>query len=386
LLNHRTWQLLVPLACAATAGCGPSWHFAYDEGLRQARSQERDLLVFYKDPLDVRSGQVGDALNAPPVRRLIEQKVLCVLVPSYAPNRSFVAQYGVHDTPALIVIHPDGTYHSFDGVHTPEEMQAFLASAVSPGRTPEVNPRLPAGQRFDYFNIYEQARETARRQNRRLFIIYKWWLDPQSTELIRRVSKPEVARYLAESVKCILDWDHIPNREHVRQYGVAGYPALIIVEPDGRSRILSGLPAVDRIIPFIVSAHGPSAQGGEDGGASPRIVWYSDPDAAGVVAQRTGRDLLFFFHSDVSAVSAAAARILDLPDLQPLLSTVVNCRLEWNNRPSRDLMARYGVPSAPACVLLRRDGSFAVLRGHVSVESVTALILGDSSSNSTPGG
>jgi len=368
---------MVVLSAGTVGGCGPAWHYNYDDGLRQARRDGRDLLIFYKDPMDVRSGQMRDALESPTVRDALNGKVRCVLVPSYAPNRSFVAQYGVHDTPALIVVHPDGTYHSLDGIQSPESVASFLSSANAPGQQPDSNPRLPRGPTFEYFNIYERARETARVQNRSLLIIYKWWLDGPSTELIRRISKPEVARYVADAVKCILDWDHPPNRQYVHQYGVGSYPALIMVQPDGRYRALTGLQSVDRIIPFLVATHGGGEVLGQEQGDSLRVVWYSDPNAANVVAQRTGRDLLYFYHSDVSAVSTAASRVFDQSELQPLLSTLVSCRLEWGSRESRELMGRYGVQSVPACVLVRQDGSFGVLQGHITADTVTSLIVGE---------
>ena len=78
-------------------GCAPEWQYAYDEGVRQSRREDRDLVVFYKDPLEVQSSRMRDVLQSPQVAPLIRNMVRCLLVPSYSPNRSFVAQYGVHE-------------------------------------------------------------------------------------------------------------------------------------------------------------------------------------------------------------------------------------------------------------------------------------------------
>ncbi len=234
------------------------------------------MLVFYKDPLDVRSRFLRDALESPQVERQTEDMVHCLLVPSYPPNRSFVAQYDVLEAPALIVIHPDGTYHRLKGAHNAEEVATFLASSEPPGRRPEVNPRIPQGNTLDYFNVYERAVEHARRQNRRLFIIHKWWLDPASTELIRRVSKPDVTRYLADAVVCILDWDYVPNRGHLRAYGVTSFPAIVMQERDGRYRALSGVPTVEELIRFIVSSRGEESAAASEEAATSRVA---DPAA-----------------------------------------------------------------------------------------------------------
>lgn len=361
----------------ATVGCAPQWQYAYDESVRQARREDRDLLVFYKDPLDVRSSRMRDVLQSPEVRPLTDVMVRCLLVPSYPPNRSFVAQYGVQETPAMVVVHPDGTYHKLDGVRSAREVRAFLESAKPPGMEPDQNPRIPRGQTLEYFNIYERAVEKAQRQNRRLVIIYKWWLNADSTELIRRVSRPDVARYFADSVNCILDWDHIPNRSHVRKYGATSFPAIIIVESDGRYRSLTGLPNVDQIIRFAMSTH--SAEGPMDSRdrqrAETQVVWFTDYTAASLVAQRTDRDLLVFYHLDTSAISSAVVRLLDDPEVRPMLASVVNCRLDGSNRSARDWVARFGVNSVPACILVRPDGSFDVLTGHITAEDLRGLIL-----------
>lgn len=376
MLRSRCWVAAVFLL--GTTGCGPAWRYAYDEGLRQARREDRDLLVFYKDSLDVRSSRMRDVLETSAVQRLMLPMVRCVLVPSYAPNRAFMAQYGIQETPAIVVVHPDGTYHALAGVRPAQEVGSFLESARAPGKEPDLNPRIPQGQAFAYFNIYERAVEKARRQNRRLVIIYKWWLDPDGTELIRRVSRPDVARYFADSVNCIMDWDHIPNRSHVRKYGVTSFPAIIIVEPDGTFRSLTGVPSVDRIIRLAMSSRlsGEPAAANRGPDDKPPVVWFTDYDAASLAAQHTGRDLLVFFHSKVSAVSSAVAGLLDQPGLRPLLASVVNCRLDWSQRSNRERLARFGVKSVPACVLVRPDGSFEVLSGQVTADGLRAFLKG----------
>ncbi|MEE9295014.1 MAG: hypothetical protein V3W34_08675 [Phycisphaerae bacterium] len=245
--------LFIVSVLAVVSGCGPHWEYNYDAALRQARRSDRDVLVLYKDPLDANCGQVCDILESPEVASRFSDKVWCMLVPFYGPHRHFVAQYGVAEAPAIVVVHPDNTYHTLTGVHSAERVIAFLESATAPGLTPKLDPRVPRRVALDYFNIFERARDQAERQNRRLFIIYKWWLDPDSTELIQRIRRPHVARYFQETVNCILDWDHVANRRHVAQYGATGFPAMIMVEPTGRHRVLNGLHSDEEIIRFAVS-------------------------------------------------------------------------------------------------------------------------------------
>lgn len=257
--RRRGGWIVAALLVVGASGCGPHWLFSYDEAVRQARRLDRDLLVLYKDPLDVDSGRMRDILESPAIAGRYADKVWCMLVPFYAPDRKFIAQYDITEAPAIVVVHPDKTYHALPGVHDAEVVARFLANARSPGRVPKVNYQVPRQTRFEYFNVYERALEKARRQNRTLCVIYKWWLDPKSNELIHRITRPHVVRYFTDNVNCILDWDHVPNRRHVARYGVREYPAIIMVEPDGRFRVLRGLRRDEEIIRFALGRRGDGA-------------------------------------------------------------------------------------------------------------------------------
>lgn len=259
---------LVGFSAAWLWGCGApasNWQFDYDQAIHQAREAERDVLILYKDPLETRSGAVRDILESPEMAPRIGHKVRLMLVPYYAPNVRFMSQFGITEAPAIAVVHPDNTYHALAGVHTADEVASFLESAKGPGKQPTLDPQIPRQQTIEFFNTFERARDKAARQNRRLFIVYKWWLDAQSTELIRRITTEHVARYFSESVNCILDWDHAPNREHAARYGVREYPAMIIVEPDGSFRMLPGVPSDEAIIRFATARHAGSAPSSRTG-------------------------------------------------------------------------------------------------------------------------
>ncbi len=354
-------------------GCAPRWHYAYDEAQRRARRDERDMLVFYKDPLDVRSSRMQDELMSADVWPIANSMVRCMLIPSYRPNRAFVAQFEVQQPPALIVVHSDGTYHALQGDRSPEEIRSFLASAQPPGQVPNLNPRIPQGEAIEYFNVFELANEKARRQNRRLVVIYKWWLHAESTELIRRLSQPDLARYFSDSVNCLLDWDYVPNRAIVARWGVNHYPALILVEPDGRYKSLVGLPSVESIVGFMVS-HGERPEREAPASSVPQVVWFGDFDAAKLVAQRTGRNLFVYFHADGTPASDSASRLLRHPALQEMLASQVNCRMEWSNQNTRALAGRYEINSPPGCLLIWPDGTHATLVEPVTVSAIQDLI------------
>jgi len=110
--------------------------------LRQQRSQ-RDLLIFYKDYLDVTSGDVHTALNSPEVKTMTGDMVRCILVTDYEPDRAYVAQFGVQRAPALIIVRTDGTYHARVGPMSADDIVGLLASATEPGKTPNRDPYIP---------------------------------------------------------------------------------------------------------------------------------------------------------------------------------------------------------------------------------------------------
>jgi hypothetical protein len=240
-------------------GCGPTasgWWLSYDEAQRAAQAQNQTLLVFYKNPFDPESGRMESVLELPAIRAQTRGMLRCMLLTEFEPNRRFVAQYRQDRAPALIVIHPDGTYHARGGPLSPEDTAQFLQSAAPPGSRPTLNPALPRTYEYRWINIYEDAVQEARRKNRKLLIVYKWWLSSESNELIRRIDQPEVARHFVDSVHCILDWDFIPNRQHAARYGVEKLPALILVQPDGTYDTLVGLHEISRIVRFAVESRG----------------------------------------------------------------------------------------------------------------------------------
>jgi hypothetical protein len=244
----------------ALTGCGPGvagWVLSYDEAQKAAQARQTGIVVLYKDHLDPQSGRMEDVLRDPRVTPLLSGKVKCLLLTDFEPNRRFVAQYSVEDPPALIVMHPDQTYHARSGLMSVEQAAEFLKSAVPPGTKPQINPQVPRTYEYNWLGIYEDALGQARRQNRPLLIVYKWWLSSESTELLRRLSRPEVARHFADMVHCILDWDYTPNRKIMADLGVNKVPAMVIITQSGASYKCVGLVEIKDIVKFAVSARPP---------------------------------------------------------------------------------------------------------------------------------
>lgn len=363
------------LALAGLSGCGPHWVYTFVEAENLARPREKPIFVCYRDPFDPVSGRMFDILSTPEAGDLVKNMVCCTLVTEYDPNRRFMAQYGCNDAPAMVIIHPDGTYHSRPGpLDDMQQLRAFVESAKPPGQKPNVDIQIPRPSDWVVRaeGDYEVAVQKAKRQNRKMIVVYKWWLDASSTELLRRLLRPEVAARTTETINCVLDWDYIPNRAFVSRYGVTQFPAIIVVHQDGSHQAHNGLASTEEIARFLTRALTSSGSGGAGARssvssptASGGYSWISDFQQARSQAQRSGKGLFIFYRSSLSDESSHMAQLLETPDVARLFSGVVQCRLDWSESRNRDLMMEFNVPRAPGFVVMRPDGAFSSRYGTV---------------------
>lgn len=410
------WITACLLVAMSSVGCGPAWVYTFNEAERIARPKEQPILLFYRDHLDVRSARINEALEQPETMRLIEGYVPCSLISAYDPNRRYVAQYGVLAPPALIVIHPDGTYHALQDVDDPVKIRAFISSAKPPGLKPSIDQAIPRPTDFliRAEGTYETAVDLAQRQNRKMMILYKWWLDADSNELITRMSRPEIASRCTETINCVLDWDFTPNRKHVAKYGVTKFPTIIVVHQDGSFQKREGLGNVQEIASFLSTAL--SSQGGQRPGARPprpqssspqasrppttkpqspisrgptpdkqppaatsrsnrppKINWLTIHDQARIRAQREGRGLFVFYEKALDETSMRMSNLLDSSAARTILSDTVNCRLNEADQSAASTMRLYGVTHAPAFVAVRPDGTSRARRGSLTITDLRRL-------------
>ena len=255
----RCWlTVLVSATLCMAAGCAPVWHLEYGEAETIARTAEQPMVVFYKAPFDVQSSQLQTVLEQPAMAPLLKGAVRCMLTTEFPPDRKYVAQYGVLRAPAVILIHRDGTYHAYQGPPSQDTLTTFFAQAKPPGAKPDLNPQIPRAIDYRWEGIYEDAVSKAQRQNRELFIVYKWWLSAESTDLLNIcLTRPEVARHFTETVNCLLDMDYLPNRTHMRQYGVTKVPSVVLVHRDGTYHAHSGEMTAEQLIRFVSTSKPP---------------------------------------------------------------------------------------------------------------------------------
>lgn len=337
------------------------------------------MLIFYKAPLDRQSSLMEDVLEHGRAQPLLAGKTLCMLVNEYPPHRKYVAQYGVAQPPALVLVHPDGTYHRYDGPADLQHIGDFLVSAKAPGDRPKLSPQIPRTIDYRWEGNFEEAQAKAQRQNRELLIVYKWWLSGESTELIATFdSRPEVARHFTETVNCLLDMDYLPNRIHVRKYGVTQVPALVLVHRNGTYHAHTGPMSADQIVRFVSQARrsrgkAPRADFAQRMQTRAGYSWYTDFTRAAAHARNRGQDLFIFYNSLYSDHSNRMARLLDRADVADLFGDTINCRLDFSVPGNRQLMTRYRVDRTPAFLLVRPDGTYHVRVGLLTRQDLINL-------------
>lgn len=180
----------------------------------------------------------------------------CVLAKTYAWDRKYVAQFGVDRSPALIVLHPDGTFHSHVGFLNFGGIQEFLAGADPPGTAPQWNPFLHRNPRYAWLSSTEEAEAIAKESNRSMLIVFyrRWSKDLRSIK--RMLRKPAVYRRFSEMVhvRSSRFWSYSEVLD--TQYGTLQLPAIVIARPDGTYRVLEVPRSYDAIIRFADNTEG----------------------------------------------------------------------------------------------------------------------------------
>lgn len=241
------------LACAG--GCNSPIVAEFETAQRLAAQQNKELFVYYESWLSADCGQMKKTIQSAAAQQWLGDKIVCVLDESYEPNQRFVAQYGVHQFPAVVLIHRDGTYHQRTGLMGADALANFVQASKTSGRRPMINPQIPRSVDYLWQADYERAFQIAEQQNRPVFIFYKSVISADCNEMLLNVfSRPDVAELFNDTVNCLLDWGYPPNRRLMARYGVTNVPGVVIVNPDGTQHARQGRLTAPQIISFVRGA------------------------------------------------------------------------------------------------------------------------------------
>ncbi len=246
--------IILPLAngCAIDqAAWEPdTWVNGYQEAETRASEHETGMIFCYRDTAPNRPDQMIEAARDAIANDVKSDYVGSVLTKSYARDRKYVAQFGVDRSPALVVFHPDGTYHAHVGFLDARGVQDFLASATPPGNSPIWNAFLHREPRYNWQQSTEQAETIASESNRSMLIVYhRPWSD-DFQRLDRMLKNPAVFRRFSKMVhvRSGSAWSIASTAE--TKYGTLQLPALVIVEPSQNYRVLEGPSSYEAMIRF----------------------------------------------------------------------------------------------------------------------------------------
>lgn len=245
--SRRVWRAAVCLAMAvATGGCALSmprwnpggWLADFDTAERNAAESHRECLILYLGGRPGRASPLQQAFASKSLEAKIDGKVRCILTKSYEPDRRYVAQYGVNRAPAVILVHQDGTYHARTGPMTVEEIEAFLASATTPGAKPTINPHIAKRPNYDWLDSIDTAHARSKETGKPMLVVYYRSLSRDWSSLRKLLRRHEVCSRLDDMCHCRIAVPGFAQKVAVTPFGALRLPALVIVRPDGKHDVL----------------------------------------------------------------------------------------------------------------------------------------------------
>jgi len=114
------------------AGCVDyRWEDNYDRAMKRAAVEKKYLFIYYRYWLNPECTRMyNDVLARPEVAQHFRDTVNCQLERDWPPNREHMARYGVRNTPAFVIVAPDGTYSKREGYMPVQQFLTFVRTAL----------------------------------------------------------------------------------------------------------------------------------------------------------------------------------------------------------------------------------------------------------------
>lgn len=110
------------------------WLNNLEAATQEAAKTGKPVLIVFKWWVGRDDWRISEYFDAPEVNRLVAGWVFCRMDRDFAPTRRHMASFGLRQTPAVVILHPDGTYHSLEGLVSLDDFVRFLQSAKPPGK------------------------------------------------------------------------------------------------------------------------------------------------------------------------------------------------------------------------------------------------------------
>lgn len=258
--RRRDWDAFVVcsftlMACVGCAGFGKpgtaKWHTDYDSAETAIRGTDRTMLIRFVNPRPGRRDLLDGVFENKRLARRLGEYVCCRLYKAYEPDRRYVSQFGVNRAPAVIVVHPDETYHARTGRMSADEVLAFLDAAAPPGTPVTINPHIPRVAHFAWLDklddVFLSVRETGRPG---LIVFYRRFA--RDFKAIREMmSKHEVYSRVCHMVHGREGgWNRWASTRET-PFGEIKLPAIVLIQADGSHEILEMPDSSEAIARFV---------------------------------------------------------------------------------------------------------------------------------------
>ncbi|MGB0715539.1 MAG: hypothetical protein ACPGXK_06665 [Phycisphaerae bacterium] len=261
---ERTWTLTaLPLFCLGLmawgmTGCAASqsiltngWYADYEVAEEQHHATGQPLLIYYRRHSVRRDTLMETRLKDPELSAHVNGFMRCKLFRSHEPHRRYMAQYGVDRAPALVIVHPDGSYHRLIGLATNEKLVAFLQESAPPGEWPIYDPLLPRKRDYAWHDTLAKAERDAEERERPVLFVLTESMSGQWDEMKKLFAQRAVHIRCRDVTTCHLDsWSADAGRI-VEESGVQYWPALVLRMPGGGIAILEQPDSYEQVCRFL---------------------------------------------------------------------------------------------------------------------------------------
>ena len=251
-INIGAVALLVCVGCAGSGGWARAkWHTDYDSAESAVRETGQPMVLRFVNPRPGRPDPLDRIFDSARVSSRLDGYVCCVLYRSYEPDRRYVSQYGVQRAPAVIVVHPDDTYHAKIGKMSVEEFLAFLDDAKPPGAPAIISPYIPREARYHWIADLDEVFELVRETGRPGLIVFHRGFTGDFRAIQAMMSKHEVFTRVCQMVH---GQDGGWNRWATTRetpFGEIVLPAIVWLQPDGSHEVLEMPDSSQSIARFV---------------------------------------------------------------------------------------------------------------------------------------
>jgi len=208
------------------------------------------MFIYYRGVDHKSKDPVFAELKNGPASTELRDRVKCVLYSTYEPDRRYVAQFGVQRAPSLVLVHPDGTYHSIPGPLTSERILRFFVESAQPGQTPVLNPNIPREPHYDWHRSLASAKETAEKTKEPIFIVLDRGFSRDWKKLRKMLERSEVYARFGRMVPCRPGLFFGGGGDARKQFGVNNLPAIVVLQRSGAYEVLETPVSYEAIVRF----------------------------------------------------------------------------------------------------------------------------------------